>query len=236
MATAKIRLDALLSRFGYCSRREAAQWIKSGRVTCAEIPLKNPADKVAPEDVLIDKLPVEFPHGVFVALNKPLGYTCSHDEEEGDIIYDILPHKWTYRNPVVSSVGRLDKETSGLILLTDDGKLNHQLSSPKYHLAKIYSLTTEQPIPASAAELFASGTLMLPEERSPLKPAELRISSPHSAEITLHEGRYHQVRRMMDFIGAPLTSLQRIAIGKLYLNSLNLAEGDWREITLDDIV
>ena len=224
-----MRTDALLSRFGYCSRREVAQWLKRGRVTRNGTPIKSPSEKVEPEDVLIDGEPVEFPHGIYIALNKPLGCTCSH-KEEGELVYDLLPPQWLSRNPVVNTVGRLDKETSGLLLLTDDGAFEHAQTSPKRHVPKVYSFTTSAPIPSHAVQLFASGELMLDGERTPCLPAELVITGEHSGKLTLHEGRYHQVRRMLAAVGAPVDTLERIEIGPLKLADLNLEPGEWCEI------
>jgi 16S rRNA pseudouridine516 synthase len=224
-----MRTDALLSRFGYCSRREVAQWLKRGRVTRNGTPIKSPSEKVEPEEVLIDGEPVEFPHGIYVALNKPLGCTCSH-KEEGELVYDLLPPQWLSRNPVVNTVGRLDKETSGLLLLTDDGAFEHAQTSPKRHVPKVYSFTTSAPIPASAVQLFASGNLVLEGERTPCLPAELVITGEQAGKLTLHEGRYHQVRRMLAAVGAPVETLERIEIGPLKLADLNLEPGEWCEI------
>ena len=224
-----MRKDALLSRFGYCSRREVAQWLKRGRVTRNGIAVKSPNEKVEPEEVLVDGEPVEFPHGIYIALNKPLGCTCSH-KEEGELVYDLLPEQWLRRNPVVNTVGRLDKETAGLLLLTDDGAFEHAQTSPKRHVPKVYSFTTSAPIPASAVSLFASGELMLEGERTPCLPAELVITGELSGRLTLHEGRYHQVRRMLASVGAPVDTLERIEIGPLKLADLNLEPGEWCEI------
>lgn len=224
-----MRTDALLSRFGYCSRREVAQWLKRGRVTRNGAPIKSPSEKVEPEEVLIDGEPVEFPHGIYIALNKPLGCTCSH-KEEGELVYDLLPSQWLSRNPVVNTVGRLDKETSGLLLLTDDGAFEHAQTSPKRHVPKVYSFTTTAPIPAEAVALFASGELMLDGERTPCLPSELVITGEQSGRLTLHEGRYHQVRRMLASVGAPVDTLERIEIGPLKLADLNLEPGEWCEI------
>lgn len=232
MAERMMRLDALLSRFGYCSRREAAAWLKAGRVAgkSGEI-YTSGAQKVCVSEVSVDGEGVEFPDGVFVALNKPVGFTCSYDEKEGDLVYDILPPGWSERNPVVSTIGRLDKDTSGLILLTDDGALQHKLSSPRYHLDKIYEFTTSADIPPGTVDVFASGELRLAGERTPLKPAVLEILSSRKGRLTLTEGRYHQVRRMMESQGAPVLELERIAIGKVTLASLNLAPGEWKEVS-----
>lgn len=224
-----MRIDALLSRFGYCSRREVAQWLKRGRVTHRGEPVKAANEKAEPEDVLVDGAPVEFPRGLYVAFNKPLGCTCSH-KEEGELVYDLLPAQWLRRNPVVNTVGRLDKDTSGLLLLTDDGAFEHAQTSPKRHVPKVYTFTTAAPVPGDAAALFASGEMMLQGERTPCLPAELVLTGACSGRLTLHEGRYHQVRRMLAAVGAPVETLERIEIGPLRLQDLNLQPGEWVEI------
>lgn len=220
-----MRLDALLSRYGYCSRREAPGWIKRHSITFKGKPCSSPTDKVQAEGILLDGEPVEFPDGLYAALYKPEGYTCSHDDGEGDLIYDLLPFQWRNRNPAVSSVGRLDKETSGLLLLTDDGKFIHRMTSPRHHVAKVYEAVTEEDIPTEAVELFASGTLTLNGETRPCAPALLEIREPRRALLTLTEGKYHQVRRMLAAVGAPVLSLCRVSIGSLHLDSLNLKPG-----------
>lgn len=224
-----MRTDALLSRFGYCSRREVAQWLKRGRVTRNGVAVKSANEKVEPEEVLIDGEPVEFPRGLYVALNKPLGCTCSH-KEEGELVYDLLPAQWLRRNPAVNTVGRLDKETSGLLLLTDDGAFEHAQTSPKRHVPKVYAFTCSAPVPPEAVALFAGGEFMLQGERTPCLPAELVITGECSGRLTLHEGRYHQVRRMLAAVGAPVVELERVEIGPLKLADLNLEPGEWVEI------
>lgn len=209
-----------------------AQWLKRGRVTRNGVPVKSPADKVEPEEVLIDGEPIEFPRGIYIALNKPLGYTCSH-KEEGELVYDLLPPQWLRRNPVVNTVGRLDKETSGLLLLTDDGAFEHAQTSPKRHVPKVYAFTTSAPVPADAVRLFASGEFMLQGERTPCLPAELTLTGECSGLLTLHEGRYHQVRRMLAAVDAPVLTLERVEIGPLKLADLNLEPGEWEEINPD---
>ena len=224
-----MRVDALLSRFGYCSRREVAQWIKRGRVTRNGVAVKSPNEKAEPHEVLVDGEPVEFPDGLYVALHKPLGCTCSH-REAGELVYDLLPEQWMRRNPSVNTVGRLDKETSGLLLLTDDGAFEHAQTSPKRHVPKVYAFTTSAPVPPEAVAQFASGEFLLQGERTPCLPAELELTAGCAGRLTLHEGRYHQVRRMLAAVGAPVVTLERIAIGPLKLADLNLEPGEWVEI------
>lgn len=221
-----MRLDAILSRYGYCSRREAAQWVKRGRVTVKGAAAKSPSAKAEPADVLVDGKPIPFPDGLYVAMNKPLGCTCSH-REEGALVYDFLPEQWMNRGDGVSTVGRLDKETSGLLLLTDDGAFLHALTSPKRHVPKVYEFECSAPIPEDVVKIFASGELMLHGETTPCLPAELQITGEKNGRLTLHEGRYHQVRRMMAAVGAPVLVLTRVAIGPLRLADLNLAPGEW---------
>ena len=221
-----MRTDALLSRFGYCSRKDAPAWIKAGRVVQDGSAITAARQNADPARTLVDGAPVPFPNGLYAAFHKPLGCTCSH-KEVGALIYDLLPPEWLRRNPPVNSVGRLDKETSGLILLTDDGAFEHAMTSPRRHVPKVYELTTSAPIPEDAVELFAAGTLLLNGETTPCKPAELEITAPCAARLTLHEGRYHQVRRMLAAAGAPVLTLQRVQIGPLRLADLNLQPGEW---------
>ena len=224
-----MRIDAILSRYGYCSRREAAQWVKRGRVTLGGAPLRSASAKANPADVLIDGCPVEFVNGLYVAFYKPLGCTCSH-KEAGELVYDLLPQQWLNRSNGVSTVGRLDKETDGLLLLTDDGAFVHALTSPKKHVPKVYEFETSAPIPESAVSLFASGELLLESETAPCLPAQLQILAPCHGQLTLHEGRYHQVRRMLAAVGAPVVALTRTAIGPLRLDALHISPGEWVEI------
>jgi 16S rRNA pseudouridine516 synthase len=222
-----MRIDALLSRFGYCSRREAAAWVKKSRVQIKGLAATSVSQKADPKDVTVDGEPIEFPDGLYVAFNKPTGVVCSHSDEEGERIYDLLPPLWLSRNPEITTVGRLDRATEGLIFLTDDGQWLHRLTSPKHHVAKTYHLTTSAPIPQTAVELFESGSLVLEGEKTPCLPAKLTLISDQEAEITLEEGRYHQVRRMLAAVGAPVETLKRTAIGKIQLSDLGLNLGEW---------
>lgn len=225
-----MRVDALLSRFGYCTRREAAAWVKQGRVVQEGVALRSVSAQAQPDKALVDGAPVPFPAGLCVALHKPVGYTCSHDAADGTPVYELLPPQWLRRTPPVQTVGRLDKETSGLLLITDDGALLHALTSPKRHVPKVYSFATSAPVPPAAVELFARGELLLRGEQTPCLPAELRLTGECAGLLTLHEGRYHQVRRMLAAVGAPVVELQRVEIGPLRLAALNLAPGEWVEV------
>ena len=226
--TPLIRLDALLSRFGYCSRSEARAWVKAGRVRVGGVPAKSPSDKAAPENVLVDGAPVEHPHGILALLHKPAGCVCSHDTDEGPTIYDLLPPRWLSRNPPVTSIGRLDKDVTGVVLVTDDGELVHRWTSPKHKVAKIYEVTVGEDLPAGIAEVFARGTLMLEGEDKPCLPARVEVVSPREARLEIVEGRYHQVKRMFASQGCPVVRLHRSRFRDFTVD--DLAPGEWRII------
>ena len=128
----------------------------------------------------------------------------------------------------MAPIGRLDRDTSGLLLLTDDGQLNHRVTSPKTHLPKVYEVTLANVLRGDEAALFESGTLMLESETTPLQPVTLRPLDDRRVEVTLTEGRYHQVRRMFAAVGNNVNALHRTAIGALHLG--DLASGSWRQL------
>ena len=224
-----LRLDHLLSRFGYCSRREAQAWAKAGRVMLDGAVLTDKAERLDPARVMVDGKPVEFPSGLLVAFHKPVGCTCSHNPAEGPLIYELLPPSWMQRQPSPVTVGRLDKESSGLILLTDDGSLVHRLTSPKHDVLKTYEVTVDREFPDGLALVFAAGTLLLRGEPKPCLPADLEITGPRTARLSIREGKFHQVRRMFASQNCTVTALHRTRIGALDLG--NLAPAAWREIT-----
>lgn len=225
------RLDQFLANLGYCSRREARDWIDAGRVTVRGKVADDPGAKADPADVRVDAAPLDHPEGLLLLLHKPLGLVCSHDEREGPNVYSLLPERWRRRNPVVTSVGRLDKETSGLLLLTDQSALVHRLTSPKRKVPKLYRATVDRDLGAELVPLFASGSLLLPGEEEPCAPAELSLAGPREATLVLTEGRYHQVRRMFAAAGATVLTLHRERFGDLDLGGLS--PGQWRELPLD---
>ncbi len=164
-------------------------------------------------------------------MNKPLGYTCSI-KDQGRLVYDLLPDRFRMRKPVLSTIGRLDKETSGALLFTDDGTFLHRVISPKSEVPKIYEVTLDRPMKGDEGALFASGDMMLESEDKPLKPAELQVLDETHARLTLHEGRYHQVRRMFAATGNHVTDLTRSHIGDLGLEGLE--EGKWKVLSEEE--
>ena len=225
------RLDQLLANLGYCSRNEARDWVAAGAVTVRGVEADEVSARVTPAEVRVDGEPLDHPDGLLLLLHKPLGLVCSHELREGPNVYSLLPERWRRRNPIVTSIGRLDKETSGLLLLTDRSALVHRLTSPKHKVPKIYRAQLDREISPDTVALFASGQLQLEGEAAPCAPAELKIVSPLAAEITLTEGKYHQVRRMFAAVGATVLALHREKFGALALGEL--PAGAWRELPLD---
>jgi len=225
------RLDQLLSSLGYCSRREAMAFVKEGRVKLGGVVVKRSDQRVDAALITVDDLPLEAPDGLLAMLHKPVGYACTHSADEGPNIYELLPSHWPDRNPVVTSVGRLDKDTSGLLLVSDIGSLVHRYTSPKSEIEKTYFVEVDKPLDPALMEVFAKGDLMLRGEEKPCLPAKLEVVSDLNARLTITEGRYHQVRRMFASQGWHVEKLHRERFGPYELG--DLAEGEWRMLSLE---
>lgn len=229
--TPTARIDKLLSSLGYGSRAEMARLARAGGVTLDGVEIDDVSRRIAvtpdlPARMQVDGEPLDPPQGLVLMLHKPVGMTCSH-KEDGPLVYDVLPDRWRRRDPAISTIGRLDKDTSGLLLMTDDGGLLHRVISPKKNVAKIYRATLARPLDGSEGALFASGELMLEGDDRPLKPAGLEVLSPTEARVTVTEGRYHMVRRMFAAVGNHVETLHRERLGGLSLPD-DLAPGAWR--------
>ena len=228
-----MKLVKLLANLGYGSRKEVQRWIRSGAVTDEDGRVLRESDLPAHELIRLRGEPLDPPFPLVIALHKPDGYTCSSDDP-GATIYDLLPERFGHRNPGLNPVGRLDKDTTGLLLMTDDGKLLHRVIHPKSGCLKVYRAVLDRPLQGHEAELFASGALMLHGETKPLLPAGFEALGPNEALVTLHEGRYHQVRRMFAAAGNHVTALKRISIGGFALPP-DLEEGEWRALTEEEL-
>jgi len=227
-----LKLVKLIANLGYGSRKQVALMFREGRITDADGEVLYADDKVPHATIRIDDEPLDPAAGMALMLHKPTGYTCS-TRDPGRVIYDLLPPRFRLRSPLLSSVGRLDRETSGLLLMTDDGQLLHRITSPKTGLAKVYEATLAKDLRGDEAAVFASGTLMLESEKTPLAPALMVVDGPRRARLTLTEGRYHQVRRMFAAVGNHVDALHRSQVGGLALDGL--PEGEWRLLDGDDL-
>ncbi len=224
------RLDQLLSSCGYCSRSEARLWARGGRIQVRGQVVKAADEKFLPEEVVVDGEPLESPEGILVMFHKPAGCVCSHDEREGQRVFDLLPARWLKRNPPVTTVGRLDKDATGVLIITDRGDLVHRWTSPKHHVPKLYEVTVDRDLDPKLIALFASGELRLEEEPKPCLPAKLEIISAREARVELTEGKYHQVKRMFATQGCIVTRLHRSRFGEFELGDLPV--GQWRKLAL----
>lgn len=232
------RIDRLLSSLGYGSRSELARIAKAGRIKLDESDLLDVTKRIAltpdlPTRMTFDGEALDPLPGLVILLNKPLGMTCSH-KEAGALVYDLLPKRWRRRDPKISTIGRLDKQTSGLLLLTDDGDLSHRVISPRQNLKKTYRVKLARPLDGSEGDIFASGKLLLEREEKPLAPAEMEVVTEVEALLTITEGRYHQVRRMFAAVGNHVAELHRERLGGLTLPD-DLTPGMWKVLAENEV-
>ncbi|PRM97368.1 pseudouridine synthase [Aliarcobacter cryaerophilus] len=220
------RVDAYLSSLGYCTRSEARKFLKMNSVFINENRVFNPSLKAKHNEIKVndEKLDSE---KIIILMNKPSNVICSHNDS-GKLIYSLLPQRWQNRNPKISTIGRLDMDTTGAILLTDDGELNHKLTSPKKDVKKIYEVTLQNPLKGDEKEIFASGTVVLNGEDKPLKPAKLIVINDNLVHLEIVEGKYHQVKRMFAYTKNKVTKLHRLEFAGFKVDDLK--EGEFRVI------
>lgn len=216
------RIDAHLANLGYCSRSEAPKFLNKNIVTVDGIRVFDVKLKVYHANVRVEGEVLD-PQTLTILMNKPKEVICSHDDA-GVLIYSLLPLRWQRRNPKIATVGRLDVDTTGAILLTDDGVLNHKLTSPKSKAPKIYEATLAEELKGGEAEIFASGTLILRGEKIPLLPAKMEVLSPTKVCLEIYEGKYHQVKRMFAACGNKVVELHRVSFNGYDVLDLALSE------------
>jgi len=181
--------------------------------------------------VLVDGEPLEHPAGLSLLLNKSAGLVCSHDEREGPNVFSLLPPRWLRRTPQLQTVGRLDKDTTGALLLTDDSQLLHALTSPRSSARKVYMVGYSGELAEHAETAFADGRIVLDGSRC--APAELVRLDSGLVQVTLTEGRYHQVKRMLSAVGGRVTSLHRAAFAGWDVKGLEV--GGWRVLSTSEL-
>ncbi|WP_406704231.1 16S rRNA pseudouridine(516) synthase RsuA [Sodalis sp.] len=227
-----MRLDKFLSQQLGISRALVARELRAKRVTVDDEVIRQGAFQLLPEhQVRFDgNVLQQILTARYFMLHKPQGYVCSTDDpDHPTLLYFIdepVPDK-------LHAAGRLDIDTTGLVLLTDDGQWSHRLTSPRHHCEKDYLVTLEQPLAAETAEHFAAG-IMLRGEKLPTRPARLEALSPQRVRLTLSEGRYHQVKRMFAALGNRVIALHRERIGAIVLDA-HLQPGEYRALTADEI-
>ena len=225
------RLDKLLSEAGVASRKELKSIIRAGRVTVDGSVAKTPEMKVDEKsaEVKVDGVPVGRQRTILLMLHKPAGYVTSTDDPRDKTVMELIPEEYRYLDP--KPVGRLDKETEGLLLFTNDGQLAHKLISPKSQVWKRYEATHEGQAGAEDARAFAEGVTL--KDGDCCLPAKLIPNGPGRSVVEVCEGKYHQVRRMLASRGMPVTYLKRVAEGGLELGDLPL--GAVREVALEEL-
>jgi len=222
----KLSLDRILQSQGLGTRNACRQRIRSGEVSInGEVVDDERAvfETNGLQFSLFDEL-WQYRQFVYIALNKPSGIECSRRPSHHPSVMTLLPE--IFREREVQAIGRLDHDTTGLLLLTDDGAFNHRMSSPKHHVPKRYLATTAAPITAALLDALRHG-VQLNDEPAPLAAVECVPVAEQQLEIVLAQGKYHQVKRMLAAAGHHCAALQRISIGQLRLTSLALAEGEW---------
>ena len=222
----KRSLDRILQSQGFGTRSFCRQLIRQGEVIIDGVVVDDERAEFDADGLsftLFDETWVYREH-VYIALNKPSGTECSRRPSHHPSVMTLLPDE--FREREVQAIGRLDHDTTGLLLLTDDGAFNHRMSSPKHHVPKRYLATTAEPVSATLIDALRTG-VQLHDEPEPLFAIECIQVAEHQLEIVLAQGKYHQVKRMLAAAGNHCAALQRISIGQLSLASLELAEGEW---------
>lgn len=224
----KQRLDKFLSEYTGLSRSQATKALRQNLVKVNQQLVKDGALKVSPEDVVeFDGETLEWVSGnQYFLLYKPEGYVCSHDDGEYPTVYQFFDYPLSSR---LHTAGRLDVDTTGLVLLTDDGQLSHRITSPKYHCKKTYLVTLADPVEDFYLEQCAQG-ILLKGEKQPTKPAQIEIIDDYNLNLTIVEGKYHQVKRMFAALGNKVIALHRWRIGQIILDP-QLEEGQYRALT-----
>ncbi|PIE20788.1 MAG: 16S rRNA pseudouridine(516) synthase [Neptuniibacter caesariensis] len=226
-----MRLDKYLAQATGFSRKEVRRFMKAGEVVVNDLATKNPALHVTDDDeVYLSGYPVEAPGERYLMLHKPPGCVCSNDDGTHPTVLSLIDLP---RAEELTICGRLDVDTTGLVLITSNGQWAHKITSPKHKTGKRYHVITADPISGAAVEKFAKG-LMLINEKERTKPAKLTLIAECEAEVVLTEGRYHQVKRMFAAIGNKVEALHRVSIGPITLDE-DLEPGEFRFLTDNEI-
>ena len=222
-------LERVLSKAGIGSRSEARSWVAAGRVTVNDRVVRDPDHWVDLERdrIAFDGKPLGAAERIYLLLHKPVGYLTTYRDPEGrPTVYDLLPDRGQYVFPV----GRLDLDTSGLLIMTNDAQFAERMTNPEYHIPKTYLVKASMPLSDEQLDQLRRG---LELRDGPTRPAEVMRVNPRTFEITITEGRNRQVRRMVEALGAKVEKLTRIAIGALQIG--DLAAGSVRELSAEEL-
>ena len=225
-----MRLDKYLAEMGAGTRKEIGKAVRAGRVTVNGQTVKNAAMQVTAEDeVSMDGVSVEYEEYVYYMLNKPAGVICATEDARERTVLDLISER---QRKGLFPVGRLDRDTEGLLLITNDGGLAHRLLSPRHHVDKVYYARLDGPVGEAEKALFAQGLKV--DETLTALPAELEILEPATeVRVTIREGKFHQVKRMFEAVGREVLYLKRLSMGPLALDE-SLPKGDYRRLTAEE--
>ena len=224
------RLDKVISHMSGASRREVKEMVRQGRVTVGGATVTNAETKVdTAAEICLDGKVLGVEEKTYLMLHKPSGILTATEDKRQKTVLDLLAPE--YRNRGLSPVGRLDIDTEGLLLLTNDGEMNHRLTSPKYHVDKVYEAVVEGTLTAEDAEAFAAG---IPLKDFTCLPAKLEILAPDRCLVTVQEGKFHQVKRMLGSLGKSVIYLKRLSVGPISL-PVDLTKGNYRPLTKKEV-
>ena len=227
-----VRLDKILTDTGLCSRSQAREIIRRGRAAVNGVPVADPAAKYDPSliSLTVDGESTDGPGHIYIMLHKKAGLLTATRDPRKPTVIDAMPEDWKRRG--LFPVGRLDKDTTGLLILTDDGTFAHRVISPKYHVSKLYEATVDGTPTEADFEAFRNGIVL--RDGTQCLPAELVNLGGGRVQVEVFEGKYHQVKRMLASRGMPVLTLKRLRIGGLCLDE-SLAEGEYRRLSTAEI-
>lgn len=227
-----MRLDKFLCAATQLTRRDAHRCIKNGLVAVDGQVVQDPGLQIESEQVTLDDEVIRLPEPVYLMLHKPAGYVCANTDGLHPTVLDLLPRDLHPTEPL-QIVGRLDLDTTGLLLLTTDGQWNHRVTAPNSRCDKVYWVELAEPITQESVSELEQGVLLRSEEK-PTLPCQIEILTPNQVRIRLREGRYHQVKRMFAAVGNHVAQLRRESIGSLTLDP-SLQPGEFRHLTQDEV-
>ncbi|MFV0679140.1 16S rRNA pseudouridine(516) synthase [Ottowia sp.] len=238
-----MRLDQLIYSQGFGTRRHCAGLIVAGLVSVEDAVCLDPAAEVlavsGQTTFSVQRQSWQFHERAYVLVNKPAGYECSQRPGAWPSVYSLLPGPLRQRpggvkSPGVQAVGRLDQDTTGLLLLSDDGAFIHRMNSPRYHVPKVYEVTVRHPLAVSQIQRLLDG-VVLDDDARPVRAAAAQVVTSRHLQLTLTEGKYHQVKRMVAAVGNRVNALHRSQVGPLVLGP-DLATGQWRWLTAAEVL
>ena len=225
------RVDKLIVSQGQYSRSEVKALVSRRRVLVDGVAIRSSSEKVDPDTarIVVNGVELVFKRNVYLMLHKPQGYVSATEDKSQATVLELVPEE--YRGRELFPAGRLDKDTTGLMIITDDGAMAHRILSPKKHVQKVYLVEIDVPMSPEMVSGFAAGVEL---NDGVCQEAKLEITGSHTGIVTLREGRYHQIKRMFGCFGGKVVRLHRLAMGNLFLPE-DLPEGECRELTEEEL-